>query len=116
MHMCSCDQEVYLNLALDPVDHRLCSIIKNVLNNSRPLSHHITPSSAVSTMIPTPGISNNGSTNTAVQLENPTVTARNTAVAPQTKANMANLLSTANGPPDAGNNTSLNASDGKFWA
>ncbi|URE41284.1 Histone acetylation protein [Musa troglodytarum] len=112
--MCSCDQEVYLNLALDPVDHRLCSIIKNVLNNSRPLSHHITSSSAVSTMIPTPGISNNGSTNTAVsvQLENPTITARNTAVAPQTKANMANLLSTANGPPDAGNNTSLNASDG----
>ncbi|CAD5186956.1 unnamed protein product [Musa acuminata subsp. malaccensis] len=107
-------REGYLNLALDPVDHRLCSIIKNVLNNSRPLSHHITPSSAVSTMIPTPGISNNGSTNTAVsvQLENPTVTARNTSVAPQTKANMANLLSTANGPPDAGNNTSLNASDG----
>ncbi|RWW45646.1 hypothetical protein BHE74_00048497 [Ensete ventricosum] len=107
-------REVYLNLALDPVDHRLCSIIKNVLNNSRPLSHHITSSSAVSTMIPTPGISNNGSINTAVsvQLENPTITARNTAVAPQTKANMANLLSTANGPPDAGNNTSLSASDG----
>ncbi|CAL9774334.1 unnamed protein product [Musa acuminata subsp. burmannicoides] len=106
-------RDVYLNLALEPVEHHLFSVIKNVLNNNRPLSHHIT-SSASSTTSPTPGILNNGSTNaaTSVQLENPTITATGTIVATQTTANMGNLISTTNGPTDAGNNASLNTSDG----
>ncbi|URE21982.1 histone acetyltransferase HAC-like [Musa troglodytarum] len=103
-------RDVYLNLALEPVEHHLFSVIKNVLNNNRPLSHHIT-SSASSTMIPTPGVLNNRSANAAisVQLEN---TATSTIVATQTTANMGNLISTTNGPTDAGNNAPLNTSDG----
>ncbi|URE21980.1 histone acetyltransferase HAC-like [Musa troglodytarum] len=110
MHEWICDQDVYLNLALEPVEHHLFSVIKNVLNNNRPLSHHIT-SSASSTMIPTPGVLNNRSANAAisVQLEN---TATSTIVATQTTANMGNLISTTNGPTDAGNNAPLNTSDG----
>ncbi|WOK96354.1 hypothetical protein Cni_G05061 [Canna indica] len=105
-------REVYLNLAMEPVEHRLYNIVKNVLSNNRP-SHQITPSSSASTMIPTPGISNSGSTNaTSVRPENPTFTTSNNAISSQTTLNMGNLPSTANGPTNLGINTSLNASDG----
>lgn len=117
MHECVYDQEEYLNLASEPVEIRLFSIIKNVLNHNRPLSHHITSSSTVSTMIPTPGVPNNGSAHAMipVQPENPTIATSNTAIASQTAANTGNLLINANGPTDAGNSASFNASDGKFW-
>ncbi|XP_065034087.1 probable histone acetyltransferase HAC-like 1 isoform X1 [Musa acuminata AAA Group] len=107
-------REEYLNLASEPVELRLFSIIKNVLNHNRPLSHHITSSSTVSTMIPTPGVPNNGSAHAMipVQPENPTIATSNTAIASQTAANTGNLLINANGPTDAGNSASFNASDG----
>ncbi|KAG6494386.1 probable histone acetyltransferase HAC-like 1 isoform X1 [Zingiber officinale] len=95
-------REDYLNLALEPIENRLSSIIKNVVSHSRSLPHQNLPSSTASTMIPTPGISNNIGINASVsvQPENPTLTGINNAIAPQNTTNMGNF--TSYGLNDAG--------------
>ncbi|WOK94393.1 hypothetical protein Cni_G03095 [Canna indica] len=106
-------RDEYLNLASEPVENRLFPIIKNLLNQNRQsLSHNSTAPSSVGTMIPTPGILNSGSTNSAasMQPDNPTITASNSAIASQTTANTGNLISTANASNDAGNGGSFNPS------
>lgn len=92
-----------MNLASEPIENRLSSIIKNVVSHSRSLAHQNLPSSTASTMIPTPGISNNIGINAAVsvQPENPTLTGINNAIAPQNTTNMGNF--TSYGHNDAGN-------------
>ncbi|XP_072953794.1 probable histone acetyltransferase HAC-like 1 [Typha angustifolia] len=65
----------YLNMVMEPVEHLLQSVLRNLPHNSQSVSHHITPSSAFSTMIPTPGITQNSSGNPSIScaMENSTI-------------------------------------------
>lgn len=102
-----------MNLASEPIENRVLSIIKNVVGQSRSLPHQNLPSSTTSTMIPTPGISNNIGINASVSVppENPTLAGINNAIAPQNTTNMGNF--TSYGLNDAGNCSSSILSDGK---
>lgn len=110
------DQEVYLSLAMEPADRHLYSIVKNVLCNNRS-ANHIGSSSSVSTMIPTPGMSNsvNSSTGISVRPENHKFSTSNSVVEPKTIACIGSLPSITHGPTDTENNASLTASNGNFF-
>ncbi|XP_074558597.1 putative histone acetyltransferase HAC-like 1 isoform X1 [Curcuma longa] len=106
-------REVYLSLAMEPADRHLYSIVKNVLCNNRS-ANHIGSSSSVSTMIPTPGMSNsvNSSTGISVRPENHKFSTSNSVVEPKTIACIGSLPSITHGPTDTENNASLTASNG----
>ncbi|OAY69212.1 Histone acetyltransferase HAC1 [Ananas comosus] len=50
-------------MVMGPVEHLFQSIYKNIQNHSDPSTHHLTPSSTVNMMIPTPGIPQSASIN-----------------------------------------------------
>ncbi|XP_020252526.1 histone acetyltransferase HAC1-like isoform X2 [Asparagus officinalis] len=69
-------KEDYMNMTVAKIDQQLQSILRNV-QSSQQSSQHISSSSAISTMIPTPGMLHSGSSlNTVVNMEN---TSRNTS-------------------------------------
>ncbi|XP_026663662.2 probable histone acetyltransferase HAC-like 1 isoform X2 [Phoenix dactylifera] len=108
-------KEDYMSMVMEPVEPRLQLIMKSLPNHSQSLSHNITYSSSLSTMIPTPGISHNGSTSSVVSCsaENSATAASGAGMGTQTTANMGNLLSTGNNNlTDVGHSVSFNASNG----
>ncbi|XP_019707806.1 probable histone acetyltransferase HAC-like 1 isoform X2 [Elaeis guineensis] len=107
-------KEDYMSVVMEPVEHRLQLIMKSLPNHSQSLSHNITYSSSLSTMIPTPGISHNGSTSSVASCstENSATAASGAGMGIQTTANMGNLLPTGNNLTDVGHSVSFNASNG----
>ncbi|XP_010929436.2 probable histone acetyltransferase HAC-like 1 isoform X1 [Elaeis guineensis] len=107
-------KEDYMSVVMEPVEHRLQLIMKSLPNHSRSLPHNITCSSSLSTMIPTPGISHNGSTSSVASCstEKSATAASGPGMGIQTTANKGNLLPTGNNLTDVGHSVSFNASNG----
>lgn len=109
-------QEDYINMNAPTIDQRLQSLVKTTTNNSQLNSHHFPSSSAVGTMIPTPGMAQISSTNSMVGPAENVMNASNAAaMVVQTTSNTGNLLPIANGLGGVGNATSFNMSDGKAY-
>lgn len=101
-----------MNMTATKIDQQLQAMLRNAHSNNQQSSHHISSSSAISTMIPTPGMLHTGSNlNSVVSVDN---TMRNTSapsMVVQTK-NTGSLLPTANGSVGVGNVASFNTSNG----
>ncbi|KAJ0984122.1 hypothetical protein J5N97_002478 [Dioscorea zingiberensis] len=107
-------KEDYMNMNGPTIDQRLQTLLKTSTNNSQLNSHHFPSSSAVSTMIPTPGMAQSSSTNSVVcPTENVMNSGSSAAMVVQTASNTGNLLPIANGLGGVGNATSFNISDGQ---
>jgi len=101
-----------MNMTVAKIDQQLQAILRSVNSNNQQPSHHISSSSAISTMIPTPGILHSGSSlNSIMSVDN---SMRNTSGAGMVvqPANTGSLLPTANGSVGGGNIASFNASNG----
>lgn len=76
------------------IEQRLLGITK-ILNNSQQ-AHHM-PSSAVSTMIPTPGLPNYGNKSSAVSQGNTMMSGSVGSMMTQAASSMGNMIANANG-------------------
>lgn len=91
------------------IDQRLLGIRK-ILNNSQQLHHR--PSSAVSTMIPTPGMPNYGNKSSAISQGNTMMSASVGGMITQAAASMGNMIANANGSIGISQIGSFNSSTG----
>lgn len=103
-----------MSMAMGTNEQHLEAILENVPNSNQQLTHHMSSSLAISTMIPTPGMPHGGSTNTVVSVSAdssmiPTVGA---GIVARTTVNMGTLLPLANGSAGLKHNPSLNAVNG----
>ncbi|CAA7407437.1 unnamed protein product [Spirodela intermedia] len=104
--------EDYLNM--ETLESRLHSILRGYPNHNQPATRHISSSSPVSTMIPTPGMSESNSSNPSLpsSLDNSMlVTTRFGNVEP-TPANMGSIVPSANGVTSTGHSGTFTTSDG----
>ncbi|KAG1361840.1 histone acetyltransferase HAC1 [Cocos nucifera] len=103
-----------MSMAMGRSEQHLQAMLENIPNSNQPLTHHISSSSAISTMIPTPGMPHGGSTNSVVSVSAdssmiPTVGA---GIVARTTVNMGTLLPLANGSAGLKHNPLLNAVNG----
>jgi len=100
-----------MNMTVAKIDQQLQAILRTAHSNQQS-SHHISSSSAISTMIPTPGMVHTGSSlNSMTSVDN---SMRNTTGASMVvqPTSTGSLLPTANGSVGAGNIASFNTSNG----
>lgn len=92
------------------IEQRLLGITKTLNNNQQ--VHHI-PSSAVSTMIPTPGFPNHGNKSSAVSQGNNTMMSASVgSMMTQAASSMGNMIANANGSIGINQIGSFNSSTG----
>lgn len=103
---------------VDTLEHRVQALLKrsSSSNHNQPVSHGshlIASSSSIGTMIPTPGISRSGGTNSIIPSSGDNSTTSSSMVS-QNTVSIGNLLPTANGTGGGVHGSSFNASDGNL--
>ncbi|RWR84205.1 zinc finger protein [Cinnamomum micranthum f. kanehirae] len=102
-------KEEYMNI--ETLEHRVHTLLKRTSSTShrQPVSHIMSSSSSISTMIPTPGMSHSGGTNSMIpsSVDNSTTSS---SVVTQNTVNTGHL--SANGTGGGVHGSSFNASDG----
>ncbi|KAK8916490.1 Histone acetyltransferase HAC1 [Platanthera zijinensis] len=101
--------EDYVNMSSSTVEQRLQGITKIVSNSQQ--SHYISPT-AVSTMIPTPGMLNYGNKGSAVSQDNTMMPASSGSMMTQAAVNNANMIANVNGSIGINHIGSFNTSTG----
>lgn len=99
---------------METLESRLHSILRGYPNHNQPVTRHISSSSPVSTMIPTPGMSESNSSNPSLlnSLDNSMlVTTRSGNIEP-TPVNTGNVVPSANGVTGTGHSGTFTTSDG----
>lgn len=101
-------------MAMGTSEQHLQAILENMPNSNQPLTHHISSSSAIGTMIPTPGMPQGGCANSVVSCpaDSSIITAVGAGMMTRTTVSTGTLLSTANGSAGLKRNPSLNAVNG----
>ena len=95
-------------------EQHLQAILENMPNSNQPLTHHISSSSAIGTMIPTPGMPQGGCANLAVSCsaDSSIITTAGAGMVTRSAVSTGTLLPTATGSAGLKCNPSLNAVNG----
>ncbi|XP_008804273.1 histone acetyltransferase HAC1-like isoform X1 [Phoenix dactylifera] len=103
-----------MSMAMGTSEQHLPAILENMPNSNQPLTHHISSSSAIGTMIPTPGMPQGGCANLVVSCSSDSsiITTVGAGMVPRTTVGSGTLLPTANGSAGLKRNPSLNAVNG----
>ncbi|KAK1317719.1 Histone acetyltransferase HAC1 [Acorus calamus] len=106
-------EEEYMNI--NTLQERVKAVVKSMQNpnHNAPYAHHASSTSSISTMIPTPGISQTGNPNLTVSssMDNPMAISGSSGTSAPNSRNMGNMLSTANGPAQLVSSGSFSVAD-----
>ncbi|KAM0946688.1 putative histone acetyltransferase chromatin regulator PHD family [Dioscorea sansibarensis] len=106
-------KEDYMNMGGHAIEHRIQNFIKSA-NNSQLNAHRLSSSSAVSTMIPTPGMAQTSSTNSVVwPADNSIISTSGAAMVVPTTVNTGSIQPVASGVGSVGTAATSNVSDGQ---